>query len=248
MHAFLINLDSATQRLEAATEALNKIGYPFERISAIRGSLLSSAEKDSLYNKALNKQKYFQPLSDGEIGCYASHIRVWQLAQSRCLPYCMVLEDDLSVSAKLPSALSSIEKLQTGWDIIRLNTRANETAFASKQLLPGIKLIRFNRVPSRTTGYVISAQGINKLLSAVPSFYRPIDIDMRYYWEFKLDMLGVSPALVTESELSLQSTIERPAKNASSIGNARYRWAKLLEQAKYSIANQRAKSMKFPWD
>jgi glycosyl transferase, family 25 len=247
MHAFLINLDSATARLEAATLSLKKVNCSFERVSAIRGAALTALEKNSLYSSQLNKQRYFQPMSDGEIGCYASHIHVWKLAHSKGLPYCLVLEDDLSVSDQLPAALGAIEQLPVGWDIIRLNTRANEAADARTPLLPGVDLIRFKRVPSRTTGYVISAAAIKKLLSLNSPFYRPIDIDMRYFWEFKLDMLGVSPALVTESELSLQSTIDRPAKKSGALKTIGYRWAKLIEQAKYTVANQRARSTSFPW-
>ncbi len=247
MQIFLINLDSATERLNAAKSQLEKISMSFERISAIRGSTLTDGQKSALYSQALNAKHYFQPMSDGEIGCYASHLHVWKIAQDRKLPYCLVLEDDLTVSDRLPAALHAIERLPTSWDVIRLNTRAKESALPTRPFIEGTDLIRFHRVPSRTTAYVISERGINKLLRKLPPIYRPIDIDMRYFWEFDLDMMGVSPALVSESALSLQSTIDRPAKSAKQLRNAKHRWAKLIEQARYSIANHKAKTEQFPW-
>jgi glycosyl transferase, family 25 len=247
MRTFLINLDSATARLSAAQIQLTLLSLPFERISAVRGSNLTGSQKTELYSQPLNTKYYFQPMSDGEIGCYASHLHVWKLAQDRQLPYCLVLEDDLTVSNQLPAALHAIEQLPIGWDVIRLNTRAKESALATRPLIEGIDLIRFNRVPSRTTAYVISSQGINKLLKKLPPIYRPIDIDMRYFWEFNLDMMGVSPALVTESALSLQSTIDRPANHAKQLRGAKHRWGKLIEQARYTVANHKAKTEQFPW-
>jgi glycosyl transferase, family 25 len=245
MQIFLINLDSATSRLSAAKRQLDLLGLPFERVTAMRGSALSPSERASLYSQELNAQRYFQPLSDGEIGCYASHISVWQAMKRRRLPYCLILEDDLGIDARLPGALQAIEQLPIGWDVIRLNSRVQEKIIASYPLVDDTKLIRFARVPSRTTAYVISATGVDKLLGQVPPVYRPIDIDMRYFWQFNLDMLGISPAVVTESSLSLQSSIDRPARK--SFGMKR-RVLKVVAQFKYTCQNYYSRSKKMPWD
>jgi glycosyl transferase, family 25 len=247
MKTFLINLDSATERLSAAQLQLSRIGLSFERVSAIRGANLSKVERTELYSSVENARCYFQPMSDGEIGCYASHLKIWKIAQASRLSCSLILEDDLTVSDQLVVALQAIEKLPIGWDVIRLNTRKNESALASQSLTKDVDLIRFKRVPSRTTAYVISAQGVSKLLQRLPPVYRPIDIDMRYFWEFNLEMLGVHPALVSESELSLQSSIDRPEKKSQGNSPARRRWAKLTEQLRYTLANHRARSKQFPW-
>ncbi len=234
MHVFLINLDSATARLASAQEQLSRCHLSFERVSAIRGADLSKKEKAVLYSETLNAKHYFQALSDGEIGCSASHLAVWRKAQKEQLDYCLVLEDDFSISDSITATLLSIEQLPTGWDIIRLNSRAQETPLTSRLLHDQTKLIRFSRVPSRTTAYVISRQGIDKLLKRLPPFYRPIDIDFRFFWEFDLNMFGVQPAPVTESALSLNSSIERKQQRG-----LKRRLKKLSNQVKYSFFNSR---------
>jgi glycosyl transferase, family 25 len=236
MEVFLINLDSATGRLASAQEQLGRCQIAFERISAIRGADLSASEKTALYSEALNKKHFYQPLSDGEIGCSASHLAVWKIAKQRQLDYCLVLEDDFSISESINTTLLSIEQLPNSWDIIRLNSRAQEIPLASKVLHDQTQLIRFSRVPSRTTAYVISKRGIDKLLNQLPPFFRPIDIDFRFFWEFDLNMFGIQPSPVTESALSLNSSIERKQQH----GLLR-RMKKLSNQVQYSFFNSRNK-------
>ncbi len=244
MKTFLINLDSATERLHFAQLQFDKIGLAFERISAIRGANLSVNEKANLYSAQRNKNEYFHALSDGEIGCYASHIAAWRRASDLGLDRCLVLEDDLEIDERILQVLEAIENLPPKWDIVRLNSRADEIPLSSQPLTKTVQLIRFRRVPSRTTGYVISRSGIQKMLSRSIPFFRPIDIDFRYFWQYQLDTFGVKPAIIRESALSLQSTIVRPEKSKSPKWQMRLR--KISAQLKYSLGNLRHRSKKLP--
>ena len=75
---FLINLDGASKRFDEIRRQLDFMGVHFERVSAVDGNLLSQDKIDCCYSKELNRQKYFVPLTRGEIGCYLSHISIFK--------------------------------------------------------------------------------------------------------------------------------------------------------------------------
>jgi glycosyl transferase family 25 len=102
-----------------------------------------------------------------------------------------------------------------------------------------VALVEYQRVPSMTAGYVISRAGAAKLLATRLPFGRPIDVDLRFWWENDLRILGTVPSLLILDETSFVSTIwaEKPRvalrqklrkfamKLGLSLGNARHRRA-----------------------
>ena len=71
-----------------------------------------------------------------------------------------------------------------------------------------LSLVRYRRIPSTTAGYVISRSGAAKLLAKRQPFGRPVDVDLRFWWEAdRLKVLGVVPSVLALDETSDTSTI-----------------------------------------
>jgi glycosyl transferase family 25 len=74
--------------------------------------------------------------------------------------------------------------------------------------VPGTALVDYSRVPSMTAGYVVSRAGAAKLLAHRQPFGRPIDVDLRFWWECdQLRILGVSPSAIALDDTSEVSSI-----------------------------------------
>jgi glycosyl transferase family 25 len=207
------------------------------RFAAIRWSRLDAAEQAALYSEALNARSYFRPLVDGEKGCYASHIATWKALLASTDRAWVVLEDDVRPEPGLADVVAAIAALPAGWDMVKLIGRERENALNRWPLTGRFELVSYRRVPSLTAGYAVSRSGASKLLASRQPFGRPIDVDLRLWWENRLVMRGVVPAAIALA----------PNQSSSSIGSRHgdaslaRRWKKFMFKLRYTLANRRAR-------
>ena len=101
-------------------------------------------------------------------------------------------------------------------------------------LCDGYALQHYRRVPSLTAGYAINRRGAAKLLASRLPFGRPIDVDLRHWWESdQLHVLGLEPAVIELDETSFDSSIG--AKIAESGLQAK--WRKFRHRLHYTLGN-----------
>ena len=126
------------------------------------------------------------------------------------------------------------EKICRLIDMIKLIGREHEKLSAARSLTTGFELVDYLRVPSLTAGYVISRSGAKKLLDSRLPFGRPVDVDLRYWWESGLKVQGVMPAAITLDDTSLQSSIGAKAAASGLVAS----WRKFRIKAAYSLLNR----------
>lgn len=202
-----INLDSDSDRRARLQSEFERLGLAAERFIATRWTELTQAEQDRLYSAALNAQQFHKPLVNGEKGCYASHLNAWRQLLDGPHPALVVLEDDVRPKNEFAAVIAAIAALPPGWDMIKLIGRDSEKLSSRRPLTPGFELVDYRRVPSLTAGYVVSRSGAQKLLASRVPFGRPIDVDLRHWWENDLRVQGVLPAAIVLDETSFQSSI-----------------------------------------
>ncbi|HAZ95553.1 MAG TPA: glycosyl transferase family 25 [Porticoccaceae bacterium] len=208
MDIFVVNLDKSTQRLAEISKRLEQLDLPFTRVSAVYGASLTDDELNRHYNSALNKRVYRRPLAAAEIGCYLSHRNIWQTIVDDNLSMALILEDDAELGAQLPAALSAIENLGRPWDVIKLyEPQIKKPLARSIPLNQDFSLCQYKKIPSTSTGYVVSLAGASKLLGAREMFGRPVDDDVQFYWEYSGEVYGVKPYPIFIADSSLESTI-----------------------------------------
>jgi glycosyl transferase family 25 len=203
-HTVVINLDRDTARLAHMQRELDRAGVPFVRFPAVRGAELPGALAE-----------YFDAacvLTPGEIGCYASHLRICQLIASGGYPSpTLVLEDDLGLCEKLADILRALpDALPANWDMVRLANAAKHAVLDIASLPHGHKLVRYSRVPTSTGASLVSRSGAEKFLKRVPRNL-PIDQDLRRVWTWGLDMYGVEPIPIVRDVFEY-SSIDAAAK------------------------------------
>ncbi len=228
-----INLVRDRERRARIESEAHRLGLAIERIDAVWWADLSHEDQQFLYSKSLNEKQYYQPLVAGEKGCYASHRVAWQLLLERNAPAMVILEDDIRLDDRFAEVMEAIDQLRQPWDMIKLIGRDQEKLRASRPLTTSTRLVEYSRVPSATAGYVVSRAGAIKLLEKRQPFGRPIDVDLRFWWECDLRVLGVVPSVLHLDETSFVSSIGyKPAP-----ANLGTRWRKFRMKFKLTFWN-----------
>jgi glycosyl transferase family 25 len=213
--AFLINLDRSPDRLAFMQAEADRIGLQFERVPSVDGKAVPADLRAQFLNPDGDS---LSTLSDGEIGCYASHLTVHQRIVREALPYALVLEDDVTLAPDLMATVhAAVSAAPSGWDYIHLSGRIKNPVLSTAALPNGRHLVRHLRVPMNTGGYVISQSGAGKMLAPAERV-RPIDVDIHFPWLRDLDVLGVYPSPLHHG-LHMPTTMGgRQAKYKAGIG------------------------------
>ena len=203
-----ININLAAERRTRLLAELQQIDMPCERFPAVWWADVPPEQASRWYSDDLNARQYYKPLRNGEKGCYASHIGAWQQLLASDAPALVVLEDDVRLTPQFADVVNAIAALQEPWDMVKLLGRDREKVRSQRPLVPGTALVDYSRVPSMTAGYVVSRAGAAKLLAHRQPFGRPIDVDLRFWWECdQLRILGVSPSAIALDDTSEVSSI-----------------------------------------
>jgi glycosyl transferase, family 25 len=197
--ALVINLAANTTRMANASAALRRQNIAFERLEGVNGWTLSDAEIAKVYDAARNRQDGKHPLVRPEIGCYLSHIACWQRIAQADAPGGVIFEDDFSASDELASILTQIcADHARDWDVVKLFTfDADPKSVKERKLGSNFRLVVPYRVPTCLIGYVLTREAAQRLVAKSLPFFRPVDEDMKFYWEKDLRVALVLPAPVT---------------------------------------------------
>ena len=193
--AFVINANSSPERWASLQTQLCHLSLPVERVEAVMGSQLTAEELRYWYSPSKNKRQFHVPLLAGEIGCYASHATVWQRMLAEQLDWALILEDDALIASDIDASLAVLLKHidLTVVDMVKLRGRAEEKVGRVLPISGELQVVCYERVPSCTTGYILTAGGARKLLVHSPSFGRPVDLDICQWWDFDLRIVGLKP-------------------------------------------------------
>jgi glycosyl transferase family 25 len=227
---FLINLDRSPDRLAEFDAQARAMGLSYERFSAVDGR---AGVPEQLRAEFARSDR----LSNGEVGCYASHLSIARRVVARGCSMALVLEDDAVLQPDfLECARQATQVAPGGWDIIHLSTDFKRPAYRIAHLDCGRALVRHARLPANTAAYAISLAGARKLrqpgVRAIP-----IDMEFRYAWCRHLDIYGVFPAVVSQRR-SARSTIDGSGEGkaagpaATATPRARHQKPNLISQAR----------------
>jgi len=228
-----INLERDEERRERLLGQLHESGIEGSRLPAVWWADLAEDKQAAGYCSDLNARQYYKSLLNGEKGCYASHLTAWKMLLESHAPALVVLEDDVCLAPGFAEALQAIEALDVPWDMVKLIGRSHEKVRSSRLLTAGLKLVQYRRVPSTTAGYVVSRSGAQKLLASRQPFGRPVDVDLRFWWENDLCILGVTPSVLSLDSTSDVSTIWQQIDRLSPMA----RWRKLRMKWQLNLGN-----------
>jgi len=209
---FLINLDKSTDRRELCEAELNKYGVEFERVAGVYGKDLAPAEIENVYSQTLNATRYKKTMGVGEVGCYLSHIKCWEKIVDEKLDYAVILEDDFKLDDTFTEFPEVFSKLQN-WDYVRIAFPSRNTPIVDRvKVTEERDLVYYKKVPINTLAQVVSLEGAKKLLASSQTIFRPVDVDMKHYWEKNINVIGIDPPLIKD-RYDFASEIDQTGNN-----------------------------------
>jgi glycosyl transferase family 25 len=213
----LINLDRSERRRLLMAQRLSDLGLNYTRFSAVDGasewSTLCASVDIPKFESNVGRDIF-----KGEIGCYHSHLRVWQKFLNSDCETLLVLEDDVVFGPDFLNAISVAIEHKDKWDILNLNK------IRAKQPVRQAKLNDYalNAYMGPLTGmgaYLMNKHAVFKLLPLMLPIQLPIDLMLDRVHHHQLRRYGLEP-FPSEVDDENQSTI-----TGNSFANVKkYRW------------------------
>lgn len=210
MRVYVINCRRHAGRRAAAQSTLEKAGVRFEFFD---GLCADDARSRKLFD-AVDEQEFLintgRRVTDGEIGCYASHREVWKRAAELDEPV-VILEDDFELLGDFNKTLGVVTRLIDRVGFIRLQTdlRAKKCRGVD---IDEFRLCRITKPPHGLMCYGLSAQVARRFVAATRVLNAPVDIFTKKYWEHGQPMFVLTPYAVGPSRHHERTTIEGRTK------------------------------------
>ena len=206
----VISLPDAVDRRARIQKSLSDAGLEFEFRMGVDGRTLEDREIALVYDATRNAKLFKRHLSLPEIGCYLSHYREWRRLAESDDEGCFILEDDAEFDGDLADVLNFISNQNLGGHIVKLDASGKMRTRRTIHRLPGKRSMVEPRVlPARTTGYGLTRKAAQNLVGGALPFFRPVDLDLKHWWERGVTPLAILPAPI------------KPHPCESSIANAR---------------------------
>lgn len=191
---FVINMAGSITRMTQAASELERLSIPFTRFEAVDGRALGTEELARVYDPVANARRSRHPLIGGEIGCYLSHVALWERIAAGDAAGAIILEDDFVAADDLAQVLDAIARDHGDWDIAKLfSARKRQKLIAPRPLVPGRDIAVPYKVPNTTLGYAIRRDAAARLAARALPVSRPIDEDHKHFWELGLRVALVAP-------------------------------------------------------
>lgn len=205
-----MNLDKSVDRWQKCREEFNAQGVVAERFPATLGRAMS---KEELLEKTTFGARYF--CTYGMIGCFMSHLRIWERVVKEGHAAVVVLEDDVVLYPEFNERLRTVlDELPEDWEVCLLGAVG---CIATEREPPYMKLyglitgggrpspgktrgvsenIYVPYRPAGTHAYVVSQRGAATLLRLCPKPRYHVDLTA---WSLKdLRLYAVKDQLATQ--------------------------------------------------
>ena len=234
---YVINLAGSDQRWETTSSRLKELNVPFERFEAVDGRV----KPDPLFSRYDDKlrEKYRRRvLSGGELGCFASHFKLWEKCIELNQPI-MVMEDDIIINDTYPEAIDIAEKNVERFSYLRFAaTILRPNSFKKIDVLGLFDLMDHIRGPSGTLCYFLAPQAAKAFIKNADVWFLAVDDYMDRYWRHGVDCYSLMPfpvdVVVNDSDIVRIKKESQPL--LKKLRKEIYNFWELLKRTKHRLS------------
>ncbi|RUO81518.1 hypothetical protein CWI84_01815 [Idiomarina tyrosinivorans] len=190
---FVINRERDKTRLEQLKNQFNKSGKAFTRVDAVDPHQITDGDYQRWVDVERNRRDYHHDLSSLQLAQYINHRRSWEMIVESGVDYGVVLEDDVILTDSFRVLANYIEAIDVPWNMIKLAEPFRPERKRQHHRFGAVTVVRYERVPRGCCAYAIKADAARELLERSEKIFRPVDIDMQWWWEFGLNVIGLKP-------------------------------------------------------
>lgn len=197
MHIYVINLARSPERRKDMAKKLEGSRFTNEFVNAVEGS-------------TVNRTKYpmSDGLSNGEVGCYLSHVEVWKRLSESDHESALVLEDDVLFKGGIDALCTEFSKLPFEIDLIRMSS-LKQAKGKEAWPLGAHRLLIADMHPSGSQGYWLSRTGARKLLLRISEPSQELDKALDRCWQLDMQAFLLDPPTIHEEPSSTTSIPKR---------------------------------------
>jgi len=200
---------------------LRSLDVSFRIVDAVDGRSLTESQKQELLAPGTR-------MHDGAIGCYLSHLKVYQAMLDEDIAVALVLEDDARVSPQISQTLS-MPIDGSGFDYCFLDSddhNDQENIFFDQDdsvpIANGVRAHHLSAGPQTTHAYLISLPAARKRLESALPMQKAIDLYDHLPYPIKFRAI-VKPKLAWVGQDSLESFTSERRIDAAEM---RFSWAR----------------------
>lgn len=211
MKTYVISLARSAERRAHVRNQLDRLKCPYQFFSAIEGT-------DGYdFFEGFDERRYLlntgRMAKDGEIGCYASHLYLWNLCVALGEPI-VVMEDDAELDAEFNRAVEAVEALIDRYGFIRLQTEGPDRNARSTPVesVGPFTLSYCGRYAYGAMCYALAPATAEAFIRSSRIVVGPVDFFIKQPWMHGCPLYALSPAVVRGGVLHEESTIGRRDK------------------------------------
>ena len=200
IRALVINLATASERMDVMARQLDHLGLDWARLEAVTPATLAPGPEDAMW------QRWQRPMRVTEMALTASHMAAWQRVEDAPV---LVLEDDALLSAGLVDFLGAAQDMR-GVDHLSLETRGRKKLL--ERAPGGVWPMRQDRTGS--AAYVVWPSGARALLARAADCAAPSDALIS---ETRMQSHQAVPAQAIQFDICARYGIVPPIATTSTI-------------------------------
>lgn len=212
MITYLVNLNRSSDRLENMDRQLSALNISYKRVGAVDGKALTDSEIDDVTVDRKYRKIWYRNLTRGEIGCFLSHRKCWELIVAGSENFGCIIEDDVLLSPKVKEFIKNELWIPEGVHLIQLSHLGRGGVLISDEIdlnnkFGLVRVIKPHHIG--TQGYLIDKKAASEALRLTRKIESPVDeflFSLRYCFGRKYSAWVVNPYVV-KANLEEETTV-----------------------------------------
>lgn len=230
LRAYILNLDSATDRYAHMESQFRKTRISPQRVRAVAGDELTFPHPQ--YAEGLYRWFHGRDTNPREVGCYLSHVAALRAFLESGESHGLICEDDVTFGDDLERVLESALSQRHSWNILRVSGLGRGTPLRVADLGKGYSLcVSLGRLKG-CGAYVVDRQAAEVLARKLLPMRLPFDHAFDREWFFGLSAAYVLPLPVSQTGTTFRSSIQAGPNRKRSA------WRRALGTYPYQAANE----------
>ena len=206
MRAFIINLDSATDRWAFTEAAFAGSQFSLFRVPAIEGATFKLPHAQ--YAEGLYRWFHGRTPNLRELGCYLSHLKAVEAFLATDEKHGLIGEDDLVLRPDFDAAIEAALQYSSAWNILRVTGLGRGRPVRLARLFGDYSLcVSLGRLKG-AGAYVIDRVAATALLAGLLPMRLPYDHAFDREWFLGLRAAYITPFPASQSESDFLSSVQ----------------------------------------